>query len=108
MTCVNGIYGWFIEKPILCTKILPTSLNIFLLVHLVGWFCHIHSEQEAEYKMNGHGDVGFRELDFYFWFRHQLWPRSLHLSLANYSEKVAFWMISSPGNLNNQVAWEGI
>lgn len=80
MTCVNGIYRWFVEKPILYTKIHPTSLKVFLLVYLVGWFCHIHSEQEAECNMNGYGDVGFRELDFYFWFGHQLWPRSLHLS----------------------------
>ena len=79
MTCINGIYGWFVEKPTLYTKIHPTSQYISSCLSC-GMVLSYSLRAKAECKMNGYGDVGFRELDFYFWFCHQLWPRSLHLS----------------------------
>lgn len=79
MTCVNGIYRWFVEKPILYTKIHPTSKSVSSCLSC-GMVLSYSLRAEAECNMNGYGDVGFRELDFYFWFGHQLWPRSLHLS----------------------------
>ena len=35
MACVDGIYGWFIEKSTLYAKLHPAPVSLFLLVYLV-------------------------------------------------------------------------
>lgn len=67
MAHVDGICGWFVEKSILYVKINSFSVNnVFLLVDIVGWICHIHSEQ-GECKTNGCAECNQGEYSWVKW-----------------------------------------